>query len=362
MEKRDGKKRKKGGRPPPHRRSVCLRRLLFLRTPYARANSSPEGVVFMVVPGQTWAGWWSEGRERRGARGQRRGENSPRSRLLPLSALGWSSSRQISVVTPPPPPRPTMSTRAPTPGSRGRPPTNSATARPTRATATAAAAGLASHPLRSARSASPGSAGARTPSTTRSRDVSPIRLPSPPAATAAETGPTAVHDEVYPPSAAASAGAHVSSLDQYRAMHARSLADPAGFWGDLASEFHWETPWEADNFTRYERREGKARERGDGQRGEMWGGLWHPLAALAPARSPPSTSPSFFPSHDFSSSPPLFHSAPTLTSGPAQSPPPGSPAPPPTWRSTASTATSRPAGAGGRRSCGRATTRARPGP
>lgn len=147
-----------------------------------------------------------------------------------------------------------MSTRATTPGSGGggtggrRPPSGPSSGRVTRRSAAAAA--LASHPLPSARSASPASAGARSPPA-RSRDVSPVRLPSVAAAgAAAEIGPTAAHEEVYPPSERARAGAHVSSLEQYRTMHARSLADPEGFWGELAAEFHWETPWEAGNFTR----------------------------------------------------------------------------------------------------------------
>jgi len=38
-------------------------------------------------------------------------------------------------------------------------------------------------------------------------------------------------------------GAHVSSLDQYRAMHRRSLDDPEGFWGEVARELDWYTPW-----------------------------------------------------------------------------------------------------------------------
>ncbi|MBC24334.1 MAG: acetate--CoA ligase [Phycisphaerae bacterium] len=39
-------------------------------------------------------------------------------------------------------------------------------------------------------------------------------------------------------------GALVGSMEQYRSMHERSLEDPEGFWGEIASEFHWFKPWE----------------------------------------------------------------------------------------------------------------------
>jgi hypothetical protein len=31
----------------------------------------------------------------------------------------------------------------------------------------------------------------------------------------------------------------VSSLQEYEALYKRSIADPAGFWGDIAQEFTW---------------------------------------------------------------------------------------------------------------------------
>ena len=37
----------------------------------------------------------------------------------------------------------------------------------------------------------------------------------------------------------------ISSLDEYRAMHARSLADPEGFWGEIARQFRWTRPYES---------------------------------------------------------------------------------------------------------------------
>ncbi len=53
-------------------------------------------------------------------------------------------------------------------------------------------------------------------------------------------------DRVFPPPPAARVGAPrwlVSSMDEYKAMHARSVEDPEGFWGEVASELHWFEPW-----------------------------------------------------------------------------------------------------------------------
>eukprot|EP00873_Tetraselmis_striata_P003750 jgi/Tetstr1/424014/TSEL_014625.t1 len=38
--------------------------------------------------------------------------------------------------------------------------------------------------------------------------------------------------------------AHCGSIEQYEAMYKRSVDDPDGFWGDIAKEYHWETPFE----------------------------------------------------------------------------------------------------------------------
>ncbi len=48
---------------------------------------------------------------------------------------------------------------------------------------------------------------------------------------------------VFPPPSSVSAHAAVKSLDEYRATHARSVADPEGFWGEIAKELDWFTPW-----------------------------------------------------------------------------------------------------------------------
>src|SRR5437868_6854931 len=47
-------------------------------------------------------------------------------------------------------------------------------------------------------------------------------------------------DRTYPP---AKDAVHVNGMEAWRAMHARALADPEGFWGDLARELSWSRPF-----------------------------------------------------------------------------------------------------------------------
>ncbi len=35
----------------------------------------------------------------------------------------------------------------------------------------------------------------------------------------------------------------VGSIEEYRALHKRSIENPAGFWGEVASDLHWFEPW-----------------------------------------------------------------------------------------------------------------------
>lgn len=42
------------------------------------------------------------------------------------------------------------------------------------------------------------------------------------------------------------ASALVPDRATYDALYKRSIDDPEGFWGDIAKEFHWETPWPED--------------------------------------------------------------------------------------------------------------------
>ncbi len=51
---------------------------------------------------------------------------------------------------------------------------------------------------------------------------------------------------VFPPVAASEmgfSGWHVGSMEAYRQLHTRSVQDPAGFWGEIASELDWSKPW-----------------------------------------------------------------------------------------------------------------------
>ena len=65
----------------------------------------------------------------------------------------------------------------------------------------------------------------------------------------ADTGIESVLSEnrVFDPPAPEAVGAPrwlISSMDEYRAMHERSLRDPEGFWGEIARELHWFQPFE----------------------------------------------------------------------------------------------------------------------
>jgi acetyl-CoA synthetase len=53
-------------------------------------------------------------------------------------------------------------------------------------------------------------------------------------------------NRLFDPPSAEAVGApywHISSMEQYRAMHERSVNDPEGFWGEVARELHWFSPW-----------------------------------------------------------------------------------------------------------------------
>ncbi|HOW69197.1 MAG TPA: acetate--CoA ligase [Phycisphaerae bacterium] len=49
--------------------------------------------------------------------------------------------------------------------------------------------------------------------------------------------------QVFQPPAGFAAKAHVKSMDQYQQMYQRSITDPEGFWGDIASTFYWKQKW-----------------------------------------------------------------------------------------------------------------------
>lgn len=51
-------------------------------------------------------------------------------------------------------------------------------------------------------------------------------------------------NRVFAPSAEFSASAHIKSREQYDRIYQRSVADPEGFWAEIASELHWFKPWD----------------------------------------------------------------------------------------------------------------------
>jgi acetyl-CoA synthetase len=51
-------------------------------------------------------------------------------------------------------------------------------------------------------------------------------------------------DRVFPPPAEFAAKAWIGSEAEYERMYARSVADPAGFWAEAASELEWFAPWD----------------------------------------------------------------------------------------------------------------------
>jgi acetyl-CoA synthetase len=48
----------------------------------------------------------------------------------------------------------------------------------------------------------------------------------------------------FPPPPAFAKRAHVKSLDEYRQLHAASIADPDQFWVEQASQYHWFKKWD----------------------------------------------------------------------------------------------------------------------
>lgn len=61
---------------------------------------------------------------------------------------------------------------------------------------------------------------------------------------------TQVHADVAQPvSVDYRARTGVTSREEYERLYQRSIQDPAGFWADLAREFHWERPVGGDPFS-----------------------------------------------------------------------------------------------------------------
>ncbi len=51
------------------------------------------------------------------------------------------------------------------------------------------------------------------------------------------------NERVFAPPAAFAQRAHVRSLADYKRMYDRSIADPEGFWGELAGSLYWKAKW-----------------------------------------------------------------------------------------------------------------------
>lgn len=56
---------------------------------------------------------------------------------------------------------------------------------------------------------------------------------------------------VYLPNKSIAKNAHISSFVQYQEMYQRSIDNPEEFWGDIAKQFHWETPININKFFSY---------------------------------------------------------------------------------------------------------------
>jgi acetyl-CoA synthetase len=69
---------------------------------------------------------------------------------------------------------------------------------------------------------------------------------SSPASSQADIASLLVEKRVFKPRAASELGFgswHVPSLEEYKRQHARSVADPRGFWGGVSQELAWFAPW-----------------------------------------------------------------------------------------------------------------------
>lgn len=56
---------------------------------------------------------------------------------------------------------------------------------------------------------------------------------------------------IFPPDSKLSRSAYVSTFQQYEELYKESIENPEKFWGDIAKQFHWETPADEKNFMQY---------------------------------------------------------------------------------------------------------------
>ncbi len=64
-------------------------------------------------------------------------------------------------------------------------------------------------------------------------------------------------DQLFKPKAEFSEKAHIKNYAQYKKMYDRSIADPEGFWAEMAEDFHWFKKWNEVCKCNFDRREGK---------------------------------------------------------------------------------------------------------
>ncbi|HPD30113.1 MAG TPA: acetate--CoA ligase [Phycisphaerae bacterium] len=57
------------------------------------------------------------------------------------------------------------------------------------------------------------------------------------------SAPSTTQERVFMPPPEFTAKAYVKSMEQYQQMYDRSIKDPEGFWGEMASEFYWKEKW-----------------------------------------------------------------------------------------------------------------------
>lgn len=56
---------------------------------------------------------------------------------------------------------------------------------------------------------------------------------------------------IFQPDQKLARAAHVSSMQQYEELYKESIEHPEKFWGNIAKQFHWETPADPANFMNF---------------------------------------------------------------------------------------------------------------
>lgn len=56
---------------------------------------------------------------------------------------------------------------------------------------------------------------------------------------------------IFQPDQKLAKSAYVSSFQQYQELYKESIESPEKFWGNVAKQFHWETPYDLKNFMNF---------------------------------------------------------------------------------------------------------------